>query len=101
MNLFNFLRFQNIENKAKNDEILYRLAQKKNGKFVLVDDKGKIMSDECDWISNQIEDIRLAEKNGIISYMKKDGLSLNEKALPRTSEKMMKIMFTHQQTIMV
>lgn len=80
MNLFNFLRFQNIEKKANNEEILFRLAQKKNGKFVLVNDKGKIVSEECDWISKQIDNIRLLEKNGIVSYFSKEdgGAKLND-----------------------
>lgn len=76
MNLFNFLRFQNIEKKANDEDVLFRLAQRKNGKFVLVNDKGKIVSEECDWISKQIDNIRLLEKDGIVSYFsKEDGLA--------------------------
>ena len=83
MNLFNFLRFQNIEKKANNDEVLFRLAQKKNGKFVLVNDKGNIVSEECDWISKQIDNIRLLEKDGIVSYFSKEDGTAKTNSLPR------------------
>ena len=78
MNLFNFLRFANIEKKAKDDKVLFRLAQKKNGNFVLVNDKGNIVSEEFEWISRQVENIRLAENNGILTYIVNDnGLAKN------------------------
>ena len=85
MNLFNFLRFSKIESKANDDKVLFRLAQKRNGKFVLVNDKGNIVSVECDWISKQIDGIRLFENNGILYYFTKENGQASGKILPRVS----------------
>lgn len=86
MNLFNFLRFSKIESKANDDKVLFRLAQKRNGKFVLVNDKGNIVSPECEWISKQIEGIRLFENNGILSYFVNKNGQANGQILPRVTD---------------
>lgn len=80
MNLFNFIRFKSIEKPTENGKNnLFRLAQRRNQKFVLVDNSGKIVSEEFDWISSQTRDegendstpaVRLAEKDGLLYYIK-------------------------------
>jgi len=83
MNLFNFLRFSSIDKKANDDKILFRVAKKRNGNYVLVNDKGNIVSQEFEWISDQIADIRLAENNGILVYLKNDNGQAKDTTIPR------------------
>lgn len=85
MNLFNFLRFSSIEKKAKDDSVLFRVAKKRNGNYVLVNDKGTIVSKEFDWISEQVADIRLAENNGILVYIKNDNNQAKDTTMPRVT----------------
>lgn len=79
MNLFNFIRFKSIDKPTTEGENnLFRLAQRRNDKFVLVDNTGKIVTEEFDWISpktcgdNATDSlqIRLAEKDGLLFYIK-------------------------------
>jgi len=84
MNLFNFLRFKNIEPKTNDFNVVYRVAEKKNGKFVLVDDSGKVVTDEFDNISSQISHIRIGKNNDMFYYIQKAGTNeASVTALPR------------------
>ena len=66
MNIFNFLKYREVEDINKNElsslaPYVYRLAEKRNGKFVLLNAKGNKVTGEFDFISDMIEGFRIAK----------------------------------------